>query len=219
MAIEALGSLFAPLSPQISHTLPLPGFAPRAAAARQSSRGFQFWQGLGRDHNPQTKIQVILNPVQLQTPRCELSLEEGTSSSAATARRIRGQHLTPHPPRPGQPRQCRTPERGRETAMELLHRGLSSAELLLWPLKYLQSDTKFKPEAANPAVSLCSPAKPSARLSFSGRASTEIKNSPKKIHGEHLRPGPHKPQSHCLGSQGCAFLGPASFLEPNCLQL
>lgn len=35
---------------------------------RQRSWGFQFWQDLGRDHNPQTKIQVILNPLQLPTP-------------------------------------------------------------------------------------------------------------------------------------------------------
>lgn len=46
----------------------LSGFAPRAAAARHSSWGFQLWQGLGRHHKPQIKIQIILNPVQLQMP-------------------------------------------------------------------------------------------------------------------------------------------------------
>lgn len=74
--------------------------------------------------------------------------------------------------------------------MELLHRGVSSAEQLLWPVKELQSDTKFKPEVAKPAVSLCSPAKPSARLSFQGRASTEIKENPWGT----SQSGPHKPQ-------------------------
>lgn len=99
--------------------------------------------------------------------------------------------------------------------MDLLHRALSSAQQLLWPGKELQSDTKFKAEAAKPAVSLCSPAKPSARLSSSGRASTEIKENPRGA----SQSRPHKPQWHSLGSQGCALLSPASFLDPNCLQL
>lgn len=71
--------------------------------------------------------------------------------------------------------------------MDLLHRALSSAQQLLWPGKELQSDTKFKPEAAVPAVSLCSP---SARLSSSGRASTEIKENPRGA----SQSRPHKPQ-------------------------
>lgn len=37
--------------------------------------------------------------------------------------------------------------------MELLPRGLGSAEQLLWPVNNC-SDTKFEPEAADPAVSL-----------------------------------------------------------------
>lgn len=60
------GSPRAQPSPQDSHSAPARLCS--ESSHRQRSWGFQFWQGLGRDHNPQTKIQVILNPPQLPTP-------------------------------------------------------------------------------------------------------------------------------------------------------
>lgn len=63
--------------PQDSLALPLPGSAPRAAAARHSPWGLQLWQGLGRDHSPQVNIQEILNPVQMQRPTVGALWREG----------------------------------------------------------------------------------------------------------------------------------------------
>lgn len=59
----------------------------------------------------------------------------------------------------------------------------------------MQNDIKFKWEVANPVMSQCLHAKPSAVLSFSGRASIGIKNSTKKIHQEHPRGTRQLPQT------------------------